>query len=187
MSDTKTPLASRIVAPFPVLCLVPYDAASPSLPMRVWSALHGFVLEATDSASHEIERLDFELHYLAPRAVAWQDMEIAASARGELDPFVIPGVAFNLANEEDYNVTRNRFFDIQCERARHAATLARLGFWRRACLFGVSGAELTSERQKEMLRLAGEACLRYDIEVMPGGLTIADLLEAMDTRDLNAE
>jgi hypothetical protein len=184
MIETQTSPA-RIVAPFPILLVVPDSDAAPSFPVRVWSALRGFVLTATDDAEYEMQLIDYELHYLAPRAVAWRDAEIAASARGELDPF--PLVSFDSVNEDDWNETRNRFFELHCDRARHEATLARLGFWRRACLFGVSGAELDFARQKQMLALAGEVCKRYDIEVIPGGLTIAEMLETMDTRDLNAE
>ncbi len=188
MIDTNSPLA-RTVAPFPILFVVPNDDAAQDLPTRVWSALHGYVLEATDSAAYKLERLGYELDVFAPRAVAWARAEVeteAAHKAGERESCD----AFNEnaeGDEAEWNDWRNRSVELLAAKLTHEATLARLGFWRRACLFGVSGAELDFERQKGLLRLAGEVCKRYDIEVMPGGLTIIHLLEAMDTRDLNAE
>ncbi len=191
MSENIETQTARTVAPFPVLMLVPDDddAQELPLPLRVWSALRGYVLEATDNAEYKLERLGWELDAFAPRAVAWARAEAETEAahkageRESCDPFNENAEG----DEEDWNNWRNRSVELLTAKLRHEATLARLGFWRRASLFGVSGAELDFARQKEMLLLAGEVCKRYDIEVIPNGLTIAEMLETMDTRDLNDE
>ncbi len=189
--QNQTLNTTRTVAPFPVLLLVPDNDGAPSvpLPLRVWSALRGYVLEATDSAAYELERLGYELDAFAPRAVAWARAEVETTAayrlgeRESYDPFNENAKG----DEADWNDWRNRSVELLAAKLTHEATLARLGFWRKACLWGVSGAELDFTRQKQMLALAGEVCLRYDIEVIAGALTIVEMLEAMDTRDLNAE
>ncbi len=156
--EGETPKTARTVAPAPVLLSPPAritnsDVWMPLTPRIIWELVTTFVLTQTETAAYEIELLDYELLYLAPRAVAWHHADCAASARGELD-------AFNpesLGDEDDRNETINRFHDAHAERAGHAATLARLGFWRRCALWGVPRDEIMP-RAGELWALAHEVC-----------------------------
>ncbi len=188
MSNTFA-TAARTVAPFPVLLMAPprgtdtgTDTPAPLTARLLWDAVRDFVLSATDSASYELELIEYELVYLAPRAVAWGRADDEAAASGRLDPFQED----NQADYDDWNETRNRFFELHCERARHAATLACLGFWRRAVLFGVARDEITPEKLRDLNHIATKAASGNRSLTLCAAFP-ARLIELMVVRDSNAD
>ncbi len=183
MSEITCATPARTVAPMPRLLMAPSRCtdigtsnAAPSTARLLWDAVRDFVLSATDSASYELELIECELVYLAPRAVAWGRAEKEADDRGAFE---------SPADERDWSDTRNRFHEIHTQRATHEATLQRLGFWRRAILFGVARDEITPDALRDLNHIATEAASGNRPLILCAAFP-AQLVELMVWRDDDA-